>query len=51
MKTVQIATLAASLATMIMMIAVVGKLQAAKEDAQRVLANPLNALLNLVKGS
>ncbi len=55
MKQVQIATLVASLASMVMLIAVAAKLQVAKEDATKALADftasPFTALMKLVKGS
>jgi len=54
MKQVQIATLVASLASMVILIAVAAKLQVAKEDATKALANfttaPVTAIMNLIKG-
>jgi hypothetical protein len=49
------ATLVASLASMIMLIAVAAKLQVAKEEAAKALADfttsPFSAIMKLVKGS
>lgn len=55
MKHVQIATLVSSLVSMVILIAVAAKLQVAKEDATKALADftasPFTAILKMVKGS
>lgn len=55
MKQLAIANLVASLVSMVILIAVAAKLQVAKEDATKALADftasPFTAILKLVKGA
>jgi hypothetical protein len=54
MKQLAVANLVASLVSMVILIAVAAKLQVAKEEATKALADfttsPFKALMNLVKG-